>query len=199
DSTIDKEGRVLVGYADGCVAPGCTALSDPSASRSAKATIARQSGGRRLFATFDPPEPQAPAAPRTESATRITEGVDVKWSEPDNGGSPLTNYKIYRGTASGAETLLTTITAAKTEYLDETATGNNAYYYRITAVNSVGEGGFCGELVTTAAVAPESPCSVPGVTIATDPAGDETGDPANAPLDITSVSTAEPYDPANPT
>jgi len=49
DIQVDKQGRVLVGYADGCV--GCTG---PSGSRAKLATIARQTCGRRLFKQFDP-------------------------------------------------------------------------------------------------------------------------------------------------
>src|SRR5205085_1303432 len=110
DITVDKEGRVLAAFADGCVAPGCTDASPSAASRSAKATIIRQSGGRRLFAAFDPVEPAIPPAPRLNSAVKDSAGaVTVTWDEPDNAGSPLTNYKVYRGTTSGGETLLATI------------------------------------------------------------------------------------------
>ncbi|MGW5669914.1 sialidase family protein [Micromonospora sp. NPDC003776] len=52
DVQIDKQGRVLVGYADGCTgacATGGTQNFD------ALATIARQSGGKSLFAAYDPP------------------------------------------------------------------------------------------------------------------------------------------------
>jgi len=51
DVTVDKQGRVLVAYADGCV-DTCVKGSGPS--QSAYATIARQSSGKRLFAQFDP-------------------------------------------------------------------------------------------------------------------------------------------------
>lgn len=51
DASVDKEGRVLVGYADGCI-DACV-QSGPN-SFSAYATIARQSDGRRLFAQYDP-------------------------------------------------------------------------------------------------------------------------------------------------
>ncbi|HEY2125433.1 MAG TPA: sialidase family protein, partial [Chthoniobacterales bacterium] len=57
-STIDKEGRVLIGYDDGCVTSGC--ISGGANDYTAKAAIARQSGGRRMYATFDPVEPALP-------------------------------------------------------------------------------------------------------------------------------------------
>jgi hypothetical protein len=51
DVTVDQQGRALVGYADGCTG-ACVQGSGPS--RSAYATIARQSSGKRLFAQYDP-------------------------------------------------------------------------------------------------------------------------------------------------
>ena len=58
DITVDKFGRVLVGYADGCTGscvadPTQNATNGPVAAQDALATIARQSGGRGLFAAFD--------------------------------------------------------------------------------------------------------------------------------------------------
>jgi hypothetical protein len=47
DVTVDAQGRVLVGYADGCI--GACVSSGPN-SYSSVATIARQSGGTGLFA-----------------------------------------------------------------------------------------------------------------------------------------------------
>jgi len=194
DITIDKEGRVLAAFADGCVAPGCTDSSPSAASRSAKATIIRQSGGRRLLAAFDPVEPAPPPAPRLISALKDSAGVvTVRWDEPDDAGSPLTNYKVYRGTVSGGETLLATISAASPKYIDSSGVPTTQYFYRVTAVNAQGEGAFCGELATTAAPPPETPCRLPGLTMADDPAGDQTGAPANSELDITKISIAEPF------
>lgn len=50
DITIDQKGRVLVGYADGCVA-ACVTNSSANTYASV-ATIARQSGGTGLYAAF---------------------------------------------------------------------------------------------------------------------------------------------------
>jgi len=50
DATVDAQGRVLVSFADGCVGP---CVSGPPNSDTAVGTIARQSGGPRLFAAFD--------------------------------------------------------------------------------------------------------------------------------------------------
>src|ERR1700726_2196024 len=108
DFTVDAQGRGLLAYADGCVNCNNTFTSQSSA---AHGTIAPQSGGRRLFSAFDPQEPAAPAAPQMISAVRVSspQGVLVSWLEPDNGGSPITGYNIYRSTTSGTETLLTSV------------------------------------------------------------------------------------------
>jgi hypothetical protein len=51
DVTVDRAGRVLVAYADGCTGP---CVQDGPNSFSAYATIARQETGKRLFAQHDP-------------------------------------------------------------------------------------------------------------------------------------------------
>jgi len=58
DITVDKVGRVLVGYADGCTGSCVTdstqnATTGPASAQDALATIGRQTGGRGLFAAFD--------------------------------------------------------------------------------------------------------------------------------------------------
>jgi hypothetical protein len=51
DATIDKEGRVLVGYDDGCITSKCIAGGDNDFT--AKNAIARQLNGKRMFAVYD--------------------------------------------------------------------------------------------------------------------------------------------------
>ncbi|PYR96501.1 MAG: hypothetical protein DMG16_27685 [Acidobacteria bacterium] len=147
DVTIDKQGRVEVGYVNGCPGGNC-AQAAPTATGnaySATATIARQSSGRRLLAAFDPPSPlTATSVPGMPSVTtrRIGSVVHLGWSEGDTGNSTITSYKIYRGIASGGESLLTTLTGGPppTTYDDVTATDTTkTYYYKVLAVNGVGE------------------------------------------------------------
>ncbi|MGB7926365.1 MAG: FG-GAP-like repeat-containing protein [Pyrinomonadaceae bacterium] len=206
DATIDKEGRVLIGYSDGCLAPACTtatAASNPpyNTSRSSKAVITRQSGGRRMFATFDPnpAEPKAPAAPRVDSVVKTpTQIVHLEWSEPDNGGSPLTGYKVYRKDgAAGTFTLLATVDPDRTNYDDSTATDSAIqYFYKVTAINAIGEGVNCGEFPIGQAPPAGDPCLLPGIGILSDQSGDlilPTGVTANPAWDVRSLSLAEPF------
>ncbi|MBV9611998.1 MAG: hypothetical protein JO091_05975 [Acidobacteriaceae bacterium] len=192
DLTIDSQGRVVGAFADGCVVGSCDATSPNTASRSALGTIVRQSGGKRMFAAYDPVEPAAPAAPQIGTALQSSTGTLVSWQAPDNGGSALKGYQIYRGATSGGEKLLASVGANKTSYLDKSAKAGT-YYYRVTAVNKYGASKQCGEVQTTPAPVPQSSCTGTGMTVVTDPSGDQTGAPANSQLDIQSISIAEPY------
>jgi len=194
DLTLDKQGRVMGAFAAGCVAGACDPTSPPSASRGALATIVRQSGGRRLFHSFDPAEPAVPGAPQAVSAYKLSSGVLVTWSAPDNGGAAITAYKIYRSTTSGAEKLLKTVSAAKTSYMDTTAKPTSHYFYKVAAVNKSGTSSTCRELSETNPPATQSACKLPGITVVQDASGDQVGGPsANTQLDLKSVSIAEPF------
>jgi Bacterial Ig domain len=76
DSTIDKVGRVLVGYADGCVGP---CVQGSAITRASVATIARQTAGRRLFAAGDATPPPSSCAPLALDDAAVTaENTPVK-------------------------------------------------------------------------------------------------------------------------
>ena len=195
---VDSQGRGVAGVTTGCL--NCTNSSPASDSVSAQATVVRQSGGRRLFSQFDPVEPSVPANPQGVSAAKQAGGVLVSWLEPDNGGSPITAYNIYRGTTSGTETFLATVSNSPsnthTKYLDTTATGSS-YFYHVTAVNAQGESGFCEELSLGLDACPlgtGSACAAPYVIVgcAGGP-GTVPTDPTQGELTIQNVSMGEPF------
>jgi hypothetical protein len=144
DMTVDKEGRVLVGYVNGCEGGNCAqaATNAKGNAYTAAATIARQSSGRRLIAAYDPPNPlTATSKPGVPFVTtrRVGNVVNLGWSLADTGNSPVTSYKIMRSTVSGAETLLATVSGNQTSYTDAAATDTSkTYYYTVLAVNAVG-------------------------------------------------------------
>jgi fibronectin type 3 domain-containing protein len=81
-----------------------------------------------------------PTAPAGLVASGGSAVVNLSWSAPSsNGGSVITGYNVYRGTASGAEALLTTL-GPSTSYSDSAVVSGTTYYYKVTAVNGVGEG-----------------------------------------------------------
>ena len=142
DMTVDKQGRVEVGYVSGCAGGNCmqAAATAFGNAYTATATIARQSSGKRMFAINDPPATTVPGMPFV-SQRRVGRAIHLAWSEADTGNSPITGYRIMRGISSGSETLLTTVTGTQTggTFDDLTATDTTqTYYYKVLALNAVG-------------------------------------------------------------
>jgi PKD domain-containing protein len=201
DITVDSQGRILVGYADGCV--NCNNTFDTQSSAN-HGTVTRQSGGRRLFAFFDPFEPMPPAAPQMLSAIKQSpSGALVSWLEPDNGGAPITGYNIYRSITSGAETFLAHVNGVTTtKYFDPSppsGPGVNVFYYA-QAINDIpAEGPHCRE-VSLSLGNPETECIPPGLRKLEDPAGDTsatviglTNTPAPPGSDLLKFQISQPY------
>ncbi|HJP90598.1 MAG TPA: hypothetical protein VJ875_01500 [Pyrinomonadaceae bacterium] len=195
DITIDKQGRVVAAYADGCVTAECIRgvdrngdgkLDNADNDNTAKATIIRQSGGKPLLSAFDPPANAAPAPPLLV-ATKDGDSASLAWSIPDDGGSPITGYRLYRGIEGGSESLLSSFGPDVNSFTDTNA-GGASYYYRVTASNANGEGTSSPHIVPTQ---PDTPCIGSGVTVLTDPAGDSLDQLGSH--DIRSVQIAEPF------
>jgi hypothetical protein len=130
-----------------------------------------------------------PSAPQNLEATTGDGYVVLGWSAPsDDGGSAITEYKIYRGTSSGGESYLTSVSAPTTYYKDTAVTNGQTYYYQVSAVNYVGEGEKSSE--KTAAPASKqipTPTTTPPAT------------PTTPPVTPTPLPTATPHATATPT
>src|SRR5262249_52821170 len=99
----------------------------------------------------------APGAPPPTGATRGNTTASLAWTAPtSNGGSPITGYRVYRSTSSGTETLLTTL-GNVTSFTDTGRTNGVIYFYKVSAVNAVGEGILSNELSATPATIPGAP------------------------------------------
>jgi hypothetical protein len=188
DATIDREGRVLVGFADGCLGD-CVQAPDSARGNTYEdiTAIIRQSGGRRMFPEFDPPEPTEPGAP-TLTVTRNGSVATLTWSQANDGGA-ATTYTVHRRTSNGPEAPIAKV-GAVTRYSDPTIDPNETYTYRVGAKSSVGES--CGSNAVTSAPRGSS-CATSGVKILSDATGDQSGAPLHASHDIQSVSVAEPH------
>jgi len=93
-----------------------------------------------------------PGAPTSFTATTAAgkTGISLSWKAPStDGGSPVTGYRIYRGTASGGESFLVSVGATTTSFTDASVAHKIRYYYRLTAVNGVGEGASASANVTS--------------------------------------------------
>jgi len=104
-----------------------------------------------------------PTAPTGLSATPGSGSVSLIWNSPvDSGGSPIQGFKVYRGTSSGTETLLTFVNSSM-NYLDLTVTNGVTYYYKVSAFNGYGEGPLSTEVSATPTLSlsvPEAPTNV---------------------------------------
>jgi PKD repeat protein len=141
-----------------------------------------------------------PGAPTGVTGTAGNGQVALNWTPPSNtGGENVTSYKVYRGTASGGETLLTSGgcsgLGAVTSCTDTGLTPGQTYYYTVSAVNGVGEGA-----QSTEASATPTGSSCPAGQLLGNP-GFENGASNTSPWTITSThsptqvinsSTSEP-------
>jgi VCBS repeat-containing protein len=190
DATIDKEGRVIVGYPDGCITPQC--INGGPNDATAKNAIARQSGGKRMFAAFDPVEPSVPKAPAV-TASLLGNMNRVFWSKPDHSGSAVTSYKLYRKAGDGSFNLLAALNT--NSYDDTSVDSTTTYSYRVTAVNAIGEGPYCGAATPQV---PSDSCHLPGLLSVDDLNADGTDNdspqnvPADARVNIQRLFVAEP-------
>jgi outer membrane protein assembly factor BamB len=98
----------------------------------------------------NPRDVTPPSTPQNLTATPGDQQVILRWSQ--NTESDLHKYNIYRDTSSPANTLIDSVVGSPpdTFYVDMAVVNNITYYYRITAVDIVGnESGFSNEVVTT--------------------------------------------------
>jgi len=151
DITFDKDGRVLVGYVNGCSGGDCSqapvnldgSTTVTGNTYSATASIARQSSGRRLSGT----QPNAISVPGMPFVTerRVGPVVHLAWNEADPGNNgpnqTITNFQILRGTTSGGEnpTPIATVAGNVNKLDDTTAVDLTVtYYYKVIATNTIG-------------------------------------------------------------
>jgi hypothetical protein len=142
DITIDRQGRVLVGYANGCAGGPCSqaATSAHGNAYTVTATIARQSSGRRMLAPFDPTTPTSVPGMPFVTARRVNGVVHLAWNEADTGNLSINKYSVLRGTSTGAETTLANLGGSQTTYNDTTATDpTKTYYYKVIAFSNAGQ------------------------------------------------------------
>lgn len=81
-----------------------------------------------------------PTAPTSLSAVGSGGAIILRWLPPESdGGSHVTFYTVYRGTASGSETYLIGV-GNVTSATDSSVARGTRYYYAVAAGNAAGEG-----------------------------------------------------------
>ena len=101
--------------------------------------------------TFGLPWTTTVANPATADST-----VHLSWTATNNGGTPITSYKVYRSGSTGAETFLADA-GTGLFYNDATAVNGHTYFYKVAAVNIVGTGSVSNEVLVTPSRTPNAP------------------------------------------
>ena len=97
-----------------------------------------------------------PGAPTGVAGTAAYSSVAVTWTAPaSNGGSAVTDYVVqYRLGTGGTWTTFADGTSTATSATVTGLTGGSAYYFRVAAVNVIGQGSYSS---TSSAVTPLTP------------------------------------------
>jgi len=80
----------------------------------------------------------APTDVSVNTPTAVETKVTLSWLKAEDLQSGVANYLIYRDVTPAPTTLLATVLGTVTEYVDQTNTENQIYYYRIKAKNTAG-------------------------------------------------------------
>jgi hypothetical protein len=78
------------------------------------------------------------ATPESFTASMVSGGVDLSWTEPSSGSG--SGYHLYRRTGAGPDTLLTSLPVGVVGWCDSTAAGGSSYEYRLATYQGSGEG-----------------------------------------------------------
>ena len=169
DATIDKRGRVVVGYDDGCISENCISgtrsygIKAPN-DYTAKAVIARQASGKRMFAEFDseagpdvnplPPPPPAPAATSCDGNVASDPSGDAQHPLIDNSGVDTSQVDITGvnfALSADKQSLISTITVKNFTAQPITGSLGTFYYVVWTATKRNDDGSIASGYVATRA------------------------------------------------
>ena len=91
--------------------------------------------------------------------------IDLSWSTPSNGGSPITGYFIeYSTNGVTFFTLVANTGSTSTTYTDTALASAQIYYYRVSAINAIGTGTASSAASATATTVPQTP-TITGVSV----------------------------------
>jgi hypothetical protein len=148
DATIDKEGRVVIGYDDGCISANCIAGArayglTASNDYTAKAVIARQASGKRMYAAFDsmagaditPPMPPQTIVPSASCdglvATDAAGDADHPLLHSNGGSADQVDFTALNFSLTPDKTGLTTTLTVK-NFTAQPINGSLGTYYYVT-------------------------------------------------------------------
>jgi len=145
---IDKEGRVVIGYDDGCISANCIAGTRAygllaSNDYTAKAVIARQASGKRMYAAFDSmagADITPPMPPQTVSSQTSCDGLvatdpggdaDHPLLHSNGGTADQVDFTALSFALTPDKTALTTTVTLK-NFTPQPINGSLGTYYYVT-------------------------------------------------------------------
>ncbi len=100
-----------------------------------------------------------PTAPQSLSASRGNQQVGLSWAAPaSDGGATVTAYKVYQSTDNASYSVIAT--QAGTTLTVTGLTNGTQYFFKVSAVNSVGEGALSSHTFQTPNTTPGVPTSL---------------------------------------
>lgn len=99
--------------------------------------------GSRFFSSLEIARTNKPAAPdqiTDLAAAGENQQVILSWSQPNSGGNPVSDYIVERSLDGASWTTISDGVSATTGYVDSGLSNGTNYFYRVAAVNSVGQG-----------------------------------------------------------
>jgi hypothetical protein len=143
DANVSNDGRVIVGFADGCINACASASGTEAQSTDAYATIARQSAGKGLFAAYDTAGGNAaPSSCFTHTESALSTSTSGSCSADTDG--TISSYSWSWGDGSPASTGVSashTYVAAGTYDVTLTVTDNGGATGVSTQPVTVASGG----------------------------------------------------------
>ena len=101
-------------------------------------------GGKSNSVSLTPLTKSAPSAPQSLTASHAggpkSGKINLAWQAPaSDGNSPITGYKVYRGTSPTSLTLVATV-GNVLSWQDTGRAQGVTYHYQVSALNAIGEG-----------------------------------------------------------
>ena len=109
------------------------------------------------------PAATSPGAPAGLTATAGNAQVTLSWAAPaSDGGSPVSGYIVYQGTSPGGETgaPVNGSLVTGTSYTVTGLTNGTTYYFKVSAVNAVGQSPPSAEASAVPVTVPGAPAGL---------------------------------------